>query len=176
MNQYVSTLIPPTLWFLGPRKWPRIWKPRTWRPLYVVKGANGTKIFPKVPFLQVWTSFRSLLMSCWSFSCFQATKSYKLSQLNCKTASYFNNLKLIRWHGFSKLTKTIRTRYLWYFKKHFFFNILDLKIDIKQYKSTSTTSLTPLKWCIYHFLILTTYRAIPDIVILPKNGFFCKAL
>ena len=62
-------------------------------------------------------SFRSLLMSCWSFSCFQATKSYQLSQLNCKTASYSNKLKLIRWHGFSKLTKSIRTRYLWYFEK-----------------------------------------------------------
>ena len=40
-----STLIPPTSWFLGLRKWPR-----TWRPFYVVKRANGTFEIPKSTF------------------------------------------------------------------------------------------------------------------------------
>ena len=44
------TLNPPNSRFLGPRKWPRIWKSRIWSPFYVVKVEFGAKLFPKVPF------------------------------------------------------------------------------------------------------------------------------
>ena len=48
------TVSPPNSRYLGPRIWSRIWKYVPSRvPLYIVKGANGAKLYPKVPFFQI---------------------------------------------------------------------------------------------------------------------------
>ena len=45
------TLSPPNSRFLGPWKWPRIWKSRIWSPFYIVKVIFGARPFLKVPYL-----------------------------------------------------------------------------------------------------------------------------
>ena len=47
----VSTVIPPNSRFLGLRKGPRVWKPRIWVHIYVVKVKKGAEPFSKVHFL-----------------------------------------------------------------------------------------------------------------------------
>ena len=45
------TVIPPNSRFLGLRKGPRVWKPRIWVHIYVVKVKKGAEPFSKVHFL-----------------------------------------------------------------------------------------------------------------------------
>ena len=45
------TVIPPNARFLGLRKGPRVWKPRIWVHIYVVKVKKGAEPFSKVHFL-----------------------------------------------------------------------------------------------------------------------------
>ena len=46
-----NTVIPPNSRFLGLRKGPRVWKPRIWVHIYVVKVKKGAEPFSKVHFL-----------------------------------------------------------------------------------------------------------------------------
>ena len=48
---HVNTVIPPNSRFLGLRKGPRVWKPRIWVHIYVVKVKKGAEPFSKVHFL-----------------------------------------------------------------------------------------------------------------------------
>ena len=48
---FLYTVIPPNSRFLGLRKGPRVWKPRIWVHIYVVKVKKGAEPFSKVHFL-----------------------------------------------------------------------------------------------------------------------------
>ena len=51
VHRFDGTVIPPNSRFLGLRKGPRVWKPRIWVHIYVVKVKKGAEPFSKVHFL-----------------------------------------------------------------------------------------------------------------------------